>query len=90
MGGHPMKRVLALAILTALVLGLGELAGRVAVDQNAAGALLSPAGADASAWLIAALYLATRFGGAAMVCLTIGLSAAEATALAMRKLARER
>ena len=79
-----------MAILTALVLGLGEVAAHVAVDRNAAGALLSPAGADPSAFLLAGLYLLARFGGAAMVCLTIGVGAAELTVLAMRWTDRKR
>lgn len=85
-----MKRVAAMALLTALVLGLGEVAAHVAVDRNAAGALLSPAGADPSALLLAGLYLLTRFGGALMVCLTLGVGAAELTASAMHKLGRDR
>ena len=85
-----MKRTGALAILTALGLVLGEAAAHVAVDRNAAGALLSPAGADPSAFLLAGLYLLTRFGGAAMVCLTIALGVAELAALALRRIDRGR
>lgn len=79
-----------MAILTALVLGFGEVAAHVAVDRNAAGALLSPAGADPSAFLLAGLYLLARFGGAAMVCLTTGVGAAELAALALRRMDRKR
>src|SRR5690606_16138126 len=88
--GAAGKRALSMAALTAMVLGLNEVAAHVAVDRNAAGALLSPAGADASALMLAGLYALTRLGGAALVCLTIGLGAAQLTALALRRLDRKR
>lgn len=87
-----MKRVAVGAAVTALVLGFGELCARVAVDRNAAGALLSPGGSvDPSAWLVAGMYVCARLGGAAMACCTFGLAAAAITSRVIRALpARER
>ncbi len=91
LGGAPRAvrrgRSLAIALAaTLLVLGASQLLARLAVEDDAAGALLGAGGAvHPWAWMLALGYVLARLAGAAMVCISFGLAASYA---AHRLLAR--
>ncbi len=76
-----MKRRLALAAgWTVLLLASSELFGRLAVANDAAGALLSAGGlGHPFAFALAMIFALSRIGGALMICVTAGFAAAYLT-----------
>lgn len=58
-----------------LLYGADRLLAHVAVEMNAAGALLSPGGASLDAFAVAALFLLARFGWSLLVCVGFALTA---------------
>jgi hypothetical protein len=79
-GPQRLRRFILAALATATLLALTHGFALLAVEHDAAGALLSPAGfSDPLAWLIAGAFALGRLSGAAAFCLTLALGAADLT-----------
>jgi hypothetical protein len=80
-----IARLAIAAIVCALCLGASYASAHLAVAQNAAGALLSPAGlTDLEPLLIAGAYAFARIFGALSLCLLVSLAAFELTRALLR------
>lgn len=71
-----MKALAGSAIATALLFALAHVFAHLAVEHDAAGALLSPAGlTNPIAWLAAGGFFLARLASSGLFCVTLGLAA---------------
>jgi hypothetical protein len=74
---RPWRRLLVRLAACAALFGLDRGLAFVAVETNAAGALLSPAGASLEAFAVAAAFFGTRLTLSLAVCVTAALAASD-------------